>query len=114
MLVIIQLNVNGIRGKFKSLHSLARDCNASVVVVCELKTSNFYAYDRAELDKLLGYKLYLESARCAVYVADTLKKTSKKSTPSASTSKRKSPSTARNTSTAAPYRLPTIAHIKSS
>ena len=74
MICVIQINVNGIKGKFNKLHSLARDYNASVVVVCELKTSNFYAYDRAELDKLLGYTLYLESARCAVYVADALKK----------------------------------------
>ena len=76
MLVIIQLNVNGVRGKFHKLNKLARDYNASVVVVCELKTSNFYAYDRADFDKLLGYTLYLESARCAVYVQNTLKKTS--------------------------------------
>ena len=77
MLVIIQLNVNGVRGKFHKLNKLARDYNASVVVVCELKTSNFYAYDRAELDKLLGYTLYLESARCAVYVSSSLKKQTK-------------------------------------
>ena len=77
MISVIQINVNGIRGKFQKLHSLARDYNASVVVVCELKTSNFYAYDRAELDKLLGYTLYLESARCAVYVSNSLKKQTK-------------------------------------
>ena len=76
MISIIQINVNGIRGKFKRLHELTRDYNASVLIVCELKTSNFYTYDRAELDKLLGYTLYLESARCAVYVKKHPKKAS--------------------------------------
>ena len=30
---VIQVNVNGLKRKFKVLHSLARDYNASVVVV---------------------------------------------------------------------------------
>ena len=36
---VIQINVYGGGSKFKRPHSLARDHNASVVVVCELKTS---------------------------------------------------------------------------
>ena len=75
MLFIMQLNVNGIKGKFKKLNELARDYDVSVVVVSELKTSNFYAFGRAELDQLHGYTLYLESARCAVYVRTDLKNT---------------------------------------
>ena len=36
---VFQTNVDGGGSKFKRPHSLARDHNASVVVVCELKTS---------------------------------------------------------------------------
>ena len=106
MLFIMQLNVNGIKGKFKRLNELARDYDVSVVVVSELKTSNFYTFDRAELDQLYGYTLYLESARCAVYVKNDLKNT-QNSTSSASTNRQKTPGSPRSSSTVARCRSPT-------
>ena len=73
----MQLNVNGIKGKFKKLNELARDYNVDVVVVSELKTNHYHTFDRAEFDHMIGYTLYLDSARCAVYVRQELQKHTK-------------------------------------
>ena len=77
MVRFLQLNVNGLRGKFRKLHKLVLDYNVSVVVVNELKTSSFYDYERTDFEQLVGYTVYLESARCAVYVRNDLKKRTK-------------------------------------
>ena len=54
------------------------DYGAGIIIICELKTSNFYDFDRAEFDRILGYTVHLESARCAIYVRNDLKKRIKK------------------------------------
>ena len=108
----MQLNVNGIKGKFKKLNELARDYNVDVVVVSELKTNHYHTFDRAEFDHMIGYTLYLDSARCAVYVRQELQKHTKHITvgDEKQTEDAGSP---RTSSTAARYPSPTQAHNKS-
>ena len=47
------------------------------MVVSGLKTNHYHTFDRAEFDHMIGYTLYLDSARCAVYVRQELKKHTK-------------------------------------
>ena len=56
---ILQINVNGIRGKSRLLRKLAYDYDASVIVISELKTSRFYDYERADFEIIVGYTIYL-------------------------------------------------------
>ena len=77
MVRILQINVNGIRGKSRPLSKLVYDYNVSVLLVNELKTSNFYNYERADFEVIVGYTVYLESARCAIYVRNDLKTNTK-------------------------------------
>ena len=70
----LQININGSKGKHRLFHKLLVDYDIHLAIVSELKTSNFFSYERAQFDRISGYSIYLNSARCAIYVRNDIKK----------------------------------------